>query len=389
LLETFGVFDKNADGEVEGDELEKALEGWGHGIEQDELDGILALGGGDDKKINYQEFKKLLQSEAFADKAKALQEILAENAEMDQSHEGAYKQTFDIVDQDKDSFISLQELGKWVKSHGLNPSAEDLKAMLAEVAGSDEKISLQEFESHPGIGEGVQQEMEVLETFDAFDGDKNGKVGSKEIKEAMVAWGESISMEEVDGIVGLADKDDDKKINYEEFKRLLTSEKGARMRDDLKEILAKQASSESEFGSEFQTVFDVIDKNKDGSITVEELQEYCSGMGQDFSKGQVQGIIAEVDEGDDKVDFDEFSNHPISQGAINLRMQMLKTFATFDAAPQDGFVTSKEVTEAFSQEGEPMTDEKAKKMIAEADGDADEKLDYEEFKKAFVAYPKA
>ena len=59
--------------------------------------------------------------------------------------------------------------------------------------------------------------------------------------------------------------------------------------------------------AELKKAFDVMDTNKDGEVTKEELKTLLSGLGEDVTDEIVDEMITIADtNGDGKVNFDEF-----------------------------------------------------------------------------------
>ena len=59
--------------------------------------------------------------------------------------------------------------------------------------------------------------------------------------------------------------------------------------------------------AELKKAFDVMDENKDGQVTREELKKLLSGLGEEVTDEVVEEMINIADEnGDGKVNFDEF-----------------------------------------------------------------------------------
>ena len=61
--------------------------------------------------------------------------------------------------------------------------------------------------------------------------------------------------------------------------------------------------------AELRKAFDVMDANKDGVVTKEELKNLLKGLGQDVTDKTVDDMIALIDTNNDgKVQFEEFCN---------------------------------------------------------------------------------
>ena len=61
--------------------------------------------------------------------------------------------------------------------------------------------------------------------------------------------------------------------------------------------------------AQLRKAFDVMDANKDGVVTKEELKNLLKGLGQDVTDKTVDDMIAIIDTNNDgKVQFEEFCN---------------------------------------------------------------------------------
>ena len=61
--------------------------------------------------------------------------------------------------------------------------------------------------------------------------------------------------------------------------------------------------------AELKKAFDVMDANKDGFVTKDELKSLLKGLGEDVTDEVVDEMISIADtNGDGKVEFDEFCN---------------------------------------------------------------------------------
>ena len=62
----------------------------------------------------------------------------------------------------------------------------------------------------------------MKEAFEVFDTDNNGFIDAEELKAIMVALGEQVSDEEVQGMIQEADSDGDGMIDYDEFAKMMS-----------------------------------------------------------------------------------------------------------------------------------------------------------------------
>ncbi|BFZ07237.1 hypothetical protein BsWGS_10276 [Bradybaena similaris] len=133
---------------------------------------------------------------------------------------------------------------------------------------------------------------------------------------------------------------------------------------------------------ELTDAFRIFDKNKDGSISCDELGEVLRSMGQNPTKADLNVMINEMDPNENgRIEFKEFVDAMCKIG-INTREQeadkLRDAFRVFDSNG-DGFIFANELRHAMTSMGEPLTDEEVDKMMDEADINGDGKVNYEEF----------
>lgn len=144
--------------------------------------------------------------------------------ELSQEQVAEFKAAFSRFDKNKDGTINVQELGDILKTLGQKPTEEELKELIARVdTDGDGAISFEEF-----LAEMKKRlkswggEQDLREVFHAFDLDGDGHISVDELKQAMAQAGEKLSQEELEAMIREADVDQDGKVNYEEFTRILT-----------------------------------------------------------------------------------------------------------------------------------------------------------------------
>ncbi|KAL5702168.1 hypothetical protein ACHQM5_027415 [Ranunculus cassubicifolius] len=67
----------------------------------------------------------------------------------------------------------------------------------------------------------VDAEEELKESFREFDPDQDGYISANELWHVMINLGESVTDEEVEQMMKVADFDGDEYINYEEFLKMM------------------------------------------------------------------------------------------------------------------------------------------------------------------------
>jgi myosin light chain 6 len=134
---------------------------------------------------------------------------------------GDKKEVFNLFDDVGDGKIDATQIGTVARALGLKPTqAQVTKAAGAEYKRAGEKrLSLEEFLP---VYEQLQKEKEVgtfadfMEGLRVFDKEECGKIMVAELRHALLALGERLTVEEADEIVsGIEDSDGN--VNYESF----------------------------------------------------------------------------------------------------------------------------------------------------------------------------
>ena len=112
-----------------------------------------------------------------------------------------------------------------MRTHGLNPSEEELRTMIKNVdTNANGAVDFNEFiEMMIKRGSGVEED--VADTFKVFDRDGDGLITAEELKLTMNNLGEPLTKAEVKAMIAEADLDGDGKINFKEFQRLMQNKK--------------------------------------------------------------------------------------------------------------------------------------------------------------------
>ncbi|EFJ17832.1 hypothetical protein SELMODRAFT_233632 [Selaginella moellendorffii] len=136
--------------------------------------------------------------------------------------------------------------------------------------------------------------------FETFDENGDGKISCEELGNTMKKLGFEMSRSELESMVVAVDNDGDGFVDFDEFLALYSNiyydDQHHRARDGDEQDLRE--------------AFSVFDKNKDGFITVVELQAVLNSLG--LRDGGVKladcrRMIKAVDaDGDGQVNFDEF-----------------------------------------------------------------------------------
>ncbi|KAL4699054.1 hypothetical protein H8959_011711 [Pygathrix nigripes] len=143
--------------------------------------------------------------------------------ELTPEQEAQYKQAFSTVDTDGNGTINAQELGAALKAMGRNFSEAELKKLISQFdSDGDGEISFEEFMAAVKKARAGLEDLQVA--FRAFDQDGDGHITVDELKQAMAGLGQPLPQEELDAMIREADVDQDGRVNYEEFARMLAQD---------------------------------------------------------------------------------------------------------------------------------------------------------------------
>lgn len=133
---------------------------------------------------------------------------------------------------------------------------------------------------------------------------------------------------------------------------------------------------------ELKRVFQLFDKNGDGRITKEELNDSLENLGLFIPDKELTQMIHKIDaNGDGCVDMDEFESlYRSIMDENDDEDDMRDAFNVFDQ-DGDGFITVEELKSVMGSLGlkQGKTLEDCKKMIVQVDVDGDGRINYKEF----------
>ncbi|XP_048730009.1 neo-calmodulin-like [Ostrea edulis] len=127
--------------------------------------------------------------------------------------------------------------------------------------------------------------------------------------------------------------------------------------------------------------FEIFDKNKDGTISIDELGSILRAVGQNPSNAKLEEIMKKADKnGDGVLNKAEYVNL-ISSYMVDpevMKAELREAFMTFDKAKK-GYLNLEQMTKALRCLGEPLSDIEIKQLMEIADTNHDGKVDVDEF----------
>ncbi|KAF8402300.1 hypothetical protein HHK36_013252 [Tetracentron sinense] len=134
---------------------------------------------------------------------------------------------------------------------------------------------------------------------------------------------------------------------------------------------------------ELQRVFQMFDRNGDGSITKKELSDSLENLGIFIPEKDLIQMIEKIDvNGDGCVDMEEFGAlYETIMDERDEEEDMREAFNVFDQNG-DGFITGEELRSVLASLGlkQGRTIEDCKRMIMKVDADGDGMVNFKEFK---------
>ncbi|XP_071716783.1 calmodulin-like protein 3 [Rutidosis leptorrhynchoides] len=143
------------------------------------------------------------------------------------------KSVFATFDKNKDGFITKQELSDSLKNIGISTSEKDVLEMVQKVdVNGDGLIDFDEFcelfesmmsQEDENSSKLDQEDGDLKDAFDVFDGDKNGLISVEELGLVLDSLGfkEGKKLEDCKKMISKVDIDGDGMINFYEFKNMM------------------------------------------------------------------------------------------------------------------------------------------------------------------------
>ena len=127
---------------------------------------------------------------------------------------------------------------------------------------------------------------------------------------------------------------------------------------------------------EIKELFKRVDKDKDGIVSPDELQQVLESIFTNVPAHKISKIVSNADSnGDGKICYHEFYKILNRRSKKN---KLLKAFKLFDANG-DGKISHEELKEVLMQTGGIVSEIELTKMISDVDKDGDGYLSYHEF----------
>ncbi|RWS12459.1 myosin regulatory light chain 2-like protein [Dinothrombium tinctorium] len=130
-----------------------------------------------------------------------------------------FKEAFQMIDQDKDGFISKNDIRQTFDSLGRLCTDQELESMVSEAPGP---INFTMFLTIFGDRiQGTDDEQVILNAFAQYD-EGDGKCRPESLRHAMITWGEKFTPEEWETTVAEAPTDGQGLIDIKKWAKMIT-----------------------------------------------------------------------------------------------------------------------------------------------------------------------
>jgi len=139
-----------------------------------------------------------------------------------------------------------------------------------------------------------------------------------------------------------------------------------------------------------QEIFDLIDKDGNGSIDKSELTKGLQAMGCNPTDDEIQALMEEADskvDPDGKIQYTEFAElvEAHRKSREEERESLAKAFKTFDVNG-DGLISKEELRQALTTLGfSKLSDDEVEELFAETDADDNGFIDFNELIQVIMA----
>lgn len=147
-----------------------------------------------------------------------------------------------------------------------------------------------------------------------------------------------------------------------------------KLKKEALKILASSLPPEEIVG--IRQMFQDLDKDNSGTITVDELREGLKMRGAIVAEGELERLMGNLDlDGSNTLDYLEFLAATVNLGKLYRRENVMKAFQYFDK-DGSGYITEDELKQVLGEAGSGVDFEA---ILSEVDRDSDHRIDYQEF----------
>ena len=129
---------------------------------------------------------------------------------------------FDLIDKDKDTKISPEELGPALRVCGASPSQQELEMVIQSSGDQSNLITFEKFiDIYEKLINNQDSEEDIINELKKLDKNGTGNITVNDLKSLLANYGEVLTKEEIDDIIQEANADKSGNINIEKFAKIL------------------------------------------------------------------------------------------------------------------------------------------------------------------------
>ena len=129
---------------------------------------------------------------------------------------------FDLIDKDKDTKISPEELGPALRVCGASPSQQELEMVIQSSGDQSKLITFEKFiDIYEKLINNQDSEDDIINELKKLDKNGTGNITVNDLKSLLANYGEVLTKEEIDDIIQEANADKSGNINIEKFAKIL------------------------------------------------------------------------------------------------------------------------------------------------------------------------
>ena len=129
---------------------------------------------------------------------------------------------FDLIDKDKDTKITSEELGPALRVCGASPSQQELEMAIQSAGDKSNLITFEKFlDIYEKLINNQDSEEDIINELKKLDKNGSGNITVKDLRSLLANYGDVLTKEEVDDVVQEANADKNGNINIEKFAKIL------------------------------------------------------------------------------------------------------------------------------------------------------------------------
>ena len=129
---------------------------------------------------------------------------------------------FDLIDKDKDTRITPEELGPALRVCGASPSQQELEMAIQSSGDQSNLITFEKFiDIYEKLINNQDSEEDIINELKQLDKNGSGNITINDLKNLLANYGDVLTKEEIDDVLQEANADKNGNINIEKFAKIL------------------------------------------------------------------------------------------------------------------------------------------------------------------------